>query len=190
MVYLGAGIDACTKLSQPDLQVVYTHPEHEFSQTVVLVAEIGFSQSSEDLRERMEKLMNMSPETNVAIAIDMKETPKYKNPLRKEKVASVFRQEHQKEPNSTPLVMRFQPEDPSDAHSPLVLSGARWAGEITATVQVWRRDKETKTSVIRDDPVVRIKTLEVIEISLFLIQILKSLIRFSTEKQPRQKTQD
>lgn len=94
---LGAG------LSTPDIQLIYQQKEPKYDNLPVLAIEVGFSQHTEDLKQKAKALVRKSA-VNIAIMIDIKETPKYKNPLNTEDNIERFKS-----------LRALQPEDDGDS---------------------------------------------------------------------------
>lgn len=96
----------------------------------------------------------------VVIAVDIKETPSYKNPLKK-KYEDPSKEGHYPNQFYEPLRQQKGPQTPiyfedsqSPSHSPVLIHGVRWVGELTGLVQVFAKDPETGKIVAKTKKVV------------------------------------
>lgn len=106
--------------------------------------EVGFSQPSEDLEEKVRKLIRNTT-VKICHSIDIKEKPYYKNPFKLESsersMVNFKTCESQLEKTSPTRSVCL--EDNDNPYSPIQVLGVRWVGELTGTVQVFGKDLET-----------------------------------------------
>lgn len=136
-----------SRLSIPDLQITYTDEAAKLLCEPIFVLEVGFSQSSKDLEESVRNILEELPLVKAAILVDIKESPRYQNPLRKTENAGIIRRAIQTDPTS--LRENLYVEEPTGKYGPLWRFGIRWLGELNATAQVWTKDSKNKKVVAR-----------------------------------------
>ncbi|EFR04587.1 hypothetical protein MGYG_07593 [Nannizzia gypsea CBS 118893] len=131
-------------ISNPDLQMVW-HSEAEF--TPVPAMEVGFSQPSLDLEMKVKELLQKTS-IKIGILVDIKESPSYKNPLRKEQNIEICKAAMQAS-TEKPERLTYQYCAGREWFSPVVLYDIQWVGELTAAVQVFGKDPVTGKVVTR-----------------------------------------
>ncbi|EZF28864.1 hypothetical protein H101_07446 [Trichophyton interdigitale H6] len=137
-------------LPGPDLQMVWLS---NIGVIPVLAMEVGFSQPSLDLEMTIRNLLQKTS-VKVGILVDIKESPSYKNPLRKEQNIEICKAAMQASTDKPELLID-QYCAGRELFSPVVLYGIQWVGELTAAVQVFGKDSVTGDVVARTPRVVR-----------------------------------
>ncbi|KDB20272.1 hypothetical protein H109_07776 [Trichophyton interdigitale MR816] len=131
-------------LPGPDLQMVWLS---NIGVIPVLAMEVGFSQPSLDLEMTIRNLLQKTS-VKVGILVDIKESPSYKNPLRKEQNIEICKAAMQASTDKPELLID-QYCAGRELFSPVVLYGIQWVGELTAAVQVFGKDSVTGDVVAR-----------------------------------------
>ncbi|EFR04143.1 hypothetical protein MGYG_07150 [Nannizzia gypsea CBS 118893] len=111
-------------VADPDLQMIHNE---EDSPSLILAVEAGFSQPSADLELRIKELFRKTS-IQVAILVDIKEKPDYKNPLARQKNIEILKSEQD--------YLHGQPKFLIQQYC-----------EMTAAVQVFGKDPETREPV-------------------------------------------
>ncbi|EFR03971.1 hypothetical protein MGYG_06973 [Nannizzia gypsea CBS 118893] len=127
------------EISNSDLQMV--RDSNDSGVDPVLAVEVGFSQPSADLEMKIKDLIKKTT-VKVAILVDIKETPNYKNPLRIKANKEIYYSEQNSHPGNPGLLIRQYCEG-REPYSPVFLYGVRWTGEFTAAVQVFGKGTST-----------------------------------------------
>ncbi|EZF32112.1 hypothetical protein H109_06810 [Trichophyton interdigitale MR816] len=133
------------EVSKPDIRMV--RDSNDTGIESVLAVEVGFSQTSADLENRIKHLLEKT-KVKVAILFDIKETPNYKNPLRTEENKKIYHSERMAH-SGNPNVLIRQYCKGRAPYSPVFLYGVRWTGGLTAAVQVFGKDAVTGEPVAR-----------------------------------------
>jgi hypothetical protein len=159
-------------LSDPDLQLLQSGKGKRIPKSIFAI-EVGFSQPSEDLEERVKRLLREST-VKVAMLFDIKETPKYKNPFTinepknlrrtgnmskttdtKPTTAEIHIETYKSQRSQTDLESSLCLEDSRNPYSPVFIYGVRWVGELTGVVQVFAKDPVSGDVVARTKKTVR-----------------------------------
>jgi hypothetical protein len=124
-----------TKLADPDLQMLW---DSDAGAIRLLAVEVSFSQSSDNLKEKIKELLQKST-VRVAIMVDVKEKPIYKNPLGIQKNINIFNSARSSQTGDFESLLQSSCKD-RPLFSPVFLYGLRWTGEFTASIQVFSKD--------------------------------------------------
>lgn len=126
-----------SKLSNPDLQMLWATPTTPLSP--VLFVEVGFSQPTDILESKTMDLLRGS-KARVAIVIDVKERPMYKNPFKKQKNIDHFKSQFKRVSPADDLELFDHSNMGSRPFDPVTLFNVCWVGELSASVQVFAKD--------------------------------------------------
>lgn len=160
-------------LSEPDFQIRYRQIGNPMSDPGIAF-EIGFSQPSEELEQKVKALLENSP-AKVAVLFDFKESPNYRNPFIWYKTGNGNRAQADKTNRTVPLnrtnieIFKSQRqqtdaensmclENSRNPYGPLLVYGLRWVGELTGSVQVFAKDLETGKAIARTRKMVSAQT--------------------------------
>ena len=150
-------IVAPPRISDPDLQLVFEEPGSASSKTSLrptLAVEVAGAQSSDELELRARELLRETS-ARVVIAIDIKEHPKYDNPLEESKKFVKLDQfcqalRHGSDRWEGELLQDLaELADERVPYSPTFIRGLRWVGELTGIIQVFAKDSKTGAIVAR-----------------------------------------
>lgn len=157
-------------ISSPDLQLVY-EPPGDGPLATIFAVEVGFSQDSEDLKERVNQLFLETP-VKVCVMVDIKEAPKYKSPFARDKDIKYKKAKYKETTNKketqrktnleiyqsqsriTTLQDSFRYQDEDDKLSPILIYGVQWVGTLTGVIQVFAKDPATGEVVEKMDKMV------------------------------------
>lgn len=140
----------------PDVYVVYTDERKGVTREPIFAIEIGFPESPESLKESIENIFKFAPLMKLAMTIDIKESPQYRNPLQKSRNAEMVHRAAQgvESPSSIAKDYPFV-EETSDKYEPISRFGIPWVGTLSATAQLWKRGTDGD-AVLTKDPIVSI----------------------------------
>lgn len=122
-------------LSDTDLQMIWVY---RFQSIRLFAVEVGFSQPTVDLEEKVKSLLRKST-VRAAMLIDVKEKPIYKNPFRKQKNVDLYKSGRNNQRVDFEELL-YSPSNKSPPFGPVFLYGIQWTGELTASVQVFSKD--------------------------------------------------
>ncbi|WEW56949.1 hypothetical protein PRK78_002408 [Emydomyces testavorans] len=107
----------------------------------LFAVQVGFSQASDNLETKVKDLVQKTT-VRVALMIDIKEKPMYKNPFRKQKNIDLYRSERNSQPAGFETLLHRSCEG-CPLFSPVFMYGLQWTGEFSASVQVFAKDLTT-----------------------------------------------
>lgn len=179
-----------SNLPIPDLHAAYTDREAGVIYRPIFAVEVGFSELRESLENCVKDLLTKMPHVKAAVMVDIKETPNYKNPLRKPTSSKIGHGLLQQDPRYL-LEEDACLEDSSDKDSPLFRFGLHWVGRMRGSAQVWTRDAESQKPIPGEQVVspYRKKTKLKLKRNVLLIHTYCNGSRYSLVPTPR-KTPD
>jgi len=139
----------------PDLLVRYYNDDGRDSESrIIFIAEVGFSETYEDLKRSMKLWLEGSQDVKMAFLVKFTEKPQYRSPKSTQNLLkAMLKDAHLPVSEIRPEIGYHQ--DPNDKDGSLWIHGHKFVGKMSAYLEIWRHDPES--GVIRQgQPIVSI----------------------------------